>query len=121
MLVTDKKLFFKGVFLLLTFAIVLVAIFSPIFPGGVNGLHFSDDLFNKLSKGSSYFIPKVAKEVKSVEGKQFSVDVKLKSADDMKLAQALLEKVGGKERDQGRDVDGFRRPSPDSGQGAGRR
>ena len=94
MLVTDKKLFFKGSFLLLSFVVVLLLIFSPIFPGGVNGLHFSDDLFNKLAKGSSYFIPAVAKEVKGFDGKTFSIDVKFKSADDMKLAQVLLAKVG---------------------------
>lgn len=58
MLVTDKKLFIKGILLLVSFTVVFILIFSPIFPGGVNGLHFSDDLFNKLSKGSSYFIPR---------------------------------------------------------------
>ena len=96
MIITDKKLFAKGFGLLLSFVVVFLLIFSPVFPGGVNGLHFSDDLFNKLSKGSSYFIPKVAAAVKTVEGKQIAVDVKMKSAEEMKLAQTLLEKVGAK-------------------------
>lgn len=101
MLITDKKLFAKGMLLLVSFAVVFMLIFTPIFPGGVNGLHFSDDLFNKLSKGSSYFIPKVAAEAKQFDGKQFSVDVKFKTPDEMKLAQVLIAKVGGKAEAKG--------------------
>ncbi|WP_428567665.1 MAG: hypothetical protein ACP59X_08240 [Solidesulfovibrio sp. DCME] len=101
MLVTDKKLFIKGILLLVSFTVVFILIFSPIFPGGVNGLHFSDDLFNKLSKGSSYFIPKVAAEAKAFEGKQINVEVKFKTADDTKMAQTLLTKVGGKAEAKG--------------------
>jgi len=94
MLVTDKKLFTKGLLLLLSFTVVFLLIFSPIFPGGVNGLHFSDDLFNKLSKGSSYFIPQVAGSVKAYDGRQIAVDVKFKNPEDMKTAALLLSKVG---------------------------
>ncbi|HML62220.1 hypothetical protein [Solidesulfovibrio sp.] len=104
MLVTDKKLFIKGFALLATFAVVLLLIFSPIFPGGVNGLHFSDDLFNKLSKGSSYFIPKVAAEAKQYEGKRISVEVKFKTPEDAKLAQTLIGKVGGTAEPKGETV-----------------
>ncbi|WP_300154878.1 hypothetical protein [Solidesulfovibrio sp.] len=101
MLVTDKKLFIKGLLLLISFAVVFMLIFSPIFPGGVNGLHFSDDLFNKLSKGSSYFIPEVAKDVKAFDGKQINVEVKFKSADETKMAQTLITKAGGKAEPKG--------------------
>ncbi|MEA4856222.1 MAG: hypothetical protein AAGU21_03760 [Solidesulfovibrio sp.] len=101
MLVTDKKLFIKGMLLLVSFAVVFMLIFSPIFPGGVNGLHFSDDLFNKLSKGSSYFIPEVAKNVKAFDGKQINVEVKFKTPEDTKMAQTLITKVGGKAEPQG--------------------
>lgn len=94
MLITDKKLFIKGFLLLVSFVVVFLLIFSPIFPGGVNGLHFSDDLFNKLSKGSSYFIPEVAKNVKAFEGKQVSVEVKPKTPADLTVAQTILAKVG---------------------------
>ena len=45
----------------MTFAGVLALIFSPVFGDGKNGLVYADDMFNKLSKGSSYFIPKVMK------------------------------------------------------------
>ena len=94
MIITDKKLFGKGFLLMLSFIAVFILIFSPVFPGGVNGLHFSDDLFNKLSKGSSYFIPEVAQNVKKFEGKQISVEVKPKSPVDLALAQTILAKAG---------------------------
>ena len=104
MIITDKKLFGKGALLMLSFIVVFILIFSPIFPGGVNGLHFSDDLFNKLSKGSSYFIPKVAKSVTAFDGKQIAVEVKMKSADEVKTALALLEKAGAKGEAKGEVV-----------------
>ena len=50
-----------GASLAVTFVGVLALIFSPVFGDGMNGLVYADDMFNKLSKGSSYFIPKVAK------------------------------------------------------------
>ncbi|MHC1788643.1 hypothetical protein [Solidesulfovibrio sp.] len=96
MLITNKKLFARGFLLMMSFIVVLVLIFSPIFPGGVNGLHFSDDLFNKLSKGSSYFIPQVAKTVKTFDGKEITVEVKMKSPEDVKTSMLLLAKVGAK-------------------------
>jgi len=60
MLVRNKKMFSIGVVFAISFFTVLALIFSPVFDGK-NGLVFSDDMFNKLSKGSSYFIPKVAR------------------------------------------------------------
>ena len=101
MLIRDKKLFAKGALLLASFIAVFLVIFSPVFPGGMTGLHFSDDLFNKLAKGSSYFIPKVAKEVKAFDGKQITVDVKMKTPDDVKTSLLLLEKVGAKAEAKG--------------------
>jgi hypothetical protein len=47
----------RGILLLVSFFVVLVMIFMPIFPGKVNGLDYMDNLFNMISKGSSYFIP----------------------------------------------------------------
>ena len=104
MLITDKKLFAKGALLMLSFIVVFILIFSPIFPGGVNGLHFSDDLFNRLSKGSSCFIPIIAKSVAAFDGKQIAVEVKMKSADEVKTSMLLLEKVGAKGEAKGEVV-----------------
>jgi hypothetical protein len=74
---TSKKSLGIGIALAVSFLVVLFLIFSPIFGEGKNGLVFADDLFNKLSKGSSYFIPKVAKENEKFMGKMFTVSFKV--------------------------------------------
>ena len=79
---TSKKSLGIGIALAVSFLVALFLIFSPIFGDGKNGLVFADDLFNKLSKGSSYFIPKVAKENEKFMGKMFSVSIKVSKPED---------------------------------------
>jgi len=79
---TSKKSLGVGIALAVSFLVVLFLIFSPIFGEGKNGLVFADDLFNKLSKGSSYFIPKVAKENEKFMGKTFAVSLKMSKPED---------------------------------------
>jgi len=93
MVVKNKKPFSVGILFALTFLAVLLAIFSPIF-GGKNGLRFADDSFNRLSKGSSYFIPKVAKSVEKLDGKLFSAAIKIESAEEAALAAKLFSAAG---------------------------
>ena len=47
-----------GIFLMVTFIAVMVVIFMPIFDGD-NTLDYLDNLYNSISKGSAYYIPKV--------------------------------------------------------------
>ena len=79
---TSKKSLGIGIALAVSFLVVLFLIFSPIFGDGKNGLVFADDLFNKLSKGSSYFIPKVTKENEKFMGKMFTVSLKMEKPED---------------------------------------
>jgi len=79
---TSKKTLGVGIALALSFLVALFLIFSPIFGDGKNGLVFADDLFNKLSKGSSYFIPKVAKDNEKFMGKMFTVNIKVSKPED---------------------------------------
>jgi hypothetical protein len=93
MLIKHKKPFNLGIVLAISFLAVLLLIFSPVF-GGVNGLHFADDLFNKLSKGSSYFIPKLEKGNEQYKGKTFALNVKLEKADQVDRAVKMLIAAG---------------------------
>jgi hypothetical protein len=79
---TSKKSLGVGIALALSFFVVLFLIFSPIFGEGKNGLTYADDLFNKLSKGSSYFIPKVTKDNEKFMGKMFTVSIKVGKPED---------------------------------------
>jgi hypothetical protein len=94
MLVRNKKAFNMGGLLSLSFFGVLFLIFSPIF-NGKNGLVFSDDLFNKLSKGSSYFIPAVTNNVKKFVGKPFSITIKMDKPEAVQQAVKMLAVVPG--------------------------
>ncbi len=89
MLVKDARHFKLGLLLAVTFLGVLFLIFQPFFDGK-NGLEFSDDLFNKLSKGSSYFIPDVLKGNERLMGTNFAVNIKLDKPDQGANAVKLL-------------------------------
>jgi hypothetical protein len=95
MVVRNKKTFGIGVVFTISFLAVLLLIFSPFFKGK-NGLEFSDDSFNRLSKGSSYFIPQVAKSVEQLNGKALSANIKLDKAEDAEKISKLLSSVGAK-------------------------
>ena len=74
-----------GIEMFISFLVVLVLIFSPLFTVGgkkVNGLIWADEMFNTLSKGSSYFIPKVTKSNEKFMGQMFSVTLTMSKAED---------------------------------------
>lgn len=81
----QAKLKTRGILMLVTFFLLLVVIFMPVFPGKVNGLDYMDNLFNMISKGSSYFIPDSMKKAEKLAGK--AIEVKLKYDDDKQVAE----------------------------------
>jgi hypothetical protein len=94
-MIAYKKQFFGGVGLMIGFLIVLIIFFSPVF-GGKNGLDYLDNLYNSISKGSAYYIPKVKKECEAF--KENSVNVTLAMADKTHAQQtAKLFKASGAE------------------------
>ncbi|HSB33436.1 MAG TPA: hypothetical protein VLG39_03170 [Nitrospirota bacterium] len=81
MIIKNVKTFNIGALFAITFIGVLIAIFSPLFQGK-NGLEFADNSFNKLAKGSSYFIPKVVKDNERFMGKAFTVSIRTDKPED---------------------------------------
>jgi hypothetical protein len=81
MLLHDKKEFYRGFVLFIGFLVVLYYMFTPSF-GGTNAFHASDNLFNSISKGSTYYIPQVMEGAKKFDGKSFEVTI---FEDDAKL------------------------------------
>jgi len=94
MIVKNKKPFSIGVVLALSFIGVLALIFSPVFGDGKNGLVYSDDMFNKLSKGSSYFIPKIAKNNEKFAGTTIGATVKFDKPEQGAGAAKILAAAG---------------------------
>jgi hypothetical protein len=68
-MIAHKKEFYGGAGMLAAFLIVLAIIFMPVF-NGHNGLNYLDALYNSISKGSAYYIPKVIDEAKALDGRK---------------------------------------------------
>jgi len=98
MIIVNKASFFRGLFLLVSFVVLFAIILSPVFPGAkgekVSGLDFADNLFNRLSKGSSWFIPDVTERVKSMNGKEVTVAVTLKKAASAEAVSKMFTAIG---------------------------
>jgi hypothetical protein len=95
-----------GVALAVSFLVVLVLIFTPMFGKdatgkGMNGLDYADDLFNKLSKGSSYFIPKLQKSAQGFAGRPFAAEVSLEKPETAALAANLFTAAGATAKAEG--------------------
>ncbi len=93
MIIKNTKTFNIGALFAITFIGVLFTIFSPVFQGK-NGLEFADESFNKLAKGSSYFIPKVVKSVEPFVGKSFTAAITLDKAEDVESTARLFGSAG---------------------------
>ncbi len=100
----QAKLKARGIFMLITFFILLAVIFMPVFPGKVNGLDYMDNLFNMISKGSSYFIPESMSKSEKYAGKM--IDVKIKLDDDTRAAETakLVQMSGAQATVAGKEV-----------------
>ncbi len=103
----QSKLKTRGIMMLIIFFALLAVIFMPVFPGGkgrVNGLDYMDNLFNMISKGSSYFIPKAIKDSEKFAGKM--IDVKVAMADENQAAETarIMEANGAQAAVSGKEV-----------------
>jgi hypothetical protein len=100
-IVTNKLVI--GISLLLSFLVVLVLIFMPLFDGQ-NTLDYLDNLYNSISKASAYYIPKLQHEADELSGQQ--VTLKLSLADETLAGRAatLLEHAGGEVTRTGSEV-----------------
>ena len=100
----QSKLKTRGILMLASFTALLVVIFMPVFPGKVNGLDYADNLFNMVSKGSSYFIPKEIKGSEKFAGK--TIDVKVAMKDDKQAGETakMLGVAGVQAAAAGKDL-----------------
>ena len=92
-MIAHKKEFFGGAIMMVVFAVVLIVIFMPIF-GGQNGLNYLDNLYNTISKGSAYYIPKVKEEAGKFDGTTVDATLKLANADQAQETDRLFNQAG---------------------------
>ena len=92
-MIANKKEFYGGFGMLIAFIVVLIIIFSPVFKGQ-NGLEYLDSLYNSISKGSAYYIPKVKEETDKFIGNSVSVTLNMKDTEQAKQTAPLFMKGG---------------------------
>lgn len=92
MLIRHRNKAWVGLLLTFSFFVLLALIFAPIFQGQ-NGLEFSELLFNRLAKGSSYFIPELSSKLTPFEKQEVAVSVGMESAAQATQAKAILSRV----------------------------
>ena len=85
-MIAHKKEFYGGVLMMVGFIVVLILVFMPLY-GGHNGLDYLDNLYNSISKGSAYYIPKVKEEADKFMGT--SVSVTLVMAEEERAGQTV--------------------------------
>ena len=97
-IIRNKKPFLKGMALLASFVVLFYFLLTPVMRGEggrhLTGLEYADEIFNELSKGSSYFIPQVREDIVALMSKEATLRVTLKKPGLAPLAQSLLEEAG---------------------------
>ena len=102
-MIEDKKEFYGGFALLVGFFVVLGIIFSPVFEGK-NILNYLDSLYNSISKGSAYYIPKLKKEVDSYNGNSISITFIVKDQQQAEKTALLFTKGGAAANVSGSEI-----------------
>ena len=88
-----KKELGIGVFLMVTFIAVMIGIFMPLVDGG-NALNYLDDLYNSISKGSAYYIPKVEHQVEDHGSEVVTLNLKMEDSGAAGRAEPLFVRAG---------------------------
>ena len=100
----QNRLKARGIAMLVVFAGILGVIFSPVFPGKINGLDYLDNLFNMVSKGSSYFIPGVMKDSDKFAGSLIDVTIKMGDENQAVETAKLMETAGAQATVSGQEL-----------------
>jgi len=87
------KELYLGLGLIIGFAVVFVLFFMPLY-NGKNGLDYLDNLYNCISKGSAYYIPKVKKDVAQFSGNQVAVTIKTADRKQAEQTASLFKSAG---------------------------
>jgi hypothetical protein len=92
-MIAHKKEFYSGAALFIGFFVVLFIIFSPVF-NGQNGLDYLDSLYNSISKGSAYYVPKVKEETDKFIGNNVTMALTMTDENQAQQAASLFTKAG---------------------------
>ena len=92
-MIENKSLFYKGFAMIAGFLVVLVIMFMPVL-GGQNALEYSDSLYNSISKGSAYYIPKMKAASEAFTGHSVTLALTLNNQAQAGQTALLFQKGG---------------------------
>lgn len=95
-MIRDRKAFFLGIIMMVSFLGIYLYMMSPSFGNGRNGLEFADDMFNSISKGSAMAIVEgEAQKADKWQGTAIDVTIKAKTGEEAARWASQYEKVDG--------------------------
>jgi hypothetical protein len=100
MLIVNKRGFLLGLVMSVGFLIVLWVMFTPRF-NGQNAFHASDQLFNSIAKGSSYYFEDLRTGTQERQGAEVNVTITVKGEDTSRIAMSLLAASGMQVSEEG--------------------
>jgi len=92
-MIRNTGAFIKGLLLTISFFIVLIVMFMPLF-SGENAFKAADALFNSISKSSSNYLPDLKKKSQAFAGTQIDITTKLKSQEMAQQGAKILTAAG---------------------------
>jgi len=102
MVIPNKGALIKGLLLLVSFLVILTAMFMPFFDGK-NALRAADRLFNSIAKGSTYYIHDLQKQTQALQDSTFTANLKFDNQQTAEKVARVLEVSGAQA-----SVDGLR-------------
>ncbi len=99
----ERKATFKGLVMMISFVIVLVFLFMPVFDGH-NTMEFLDNLYNSISKGSADYAGVVREEIHELKEEAFRMEVEMASMEQAGQSALLLEAAGADTDVEGKTI-----------------
>jgi hypothetical protein len=96
--IVNKKAFILGMVLSISFVVILVILFSPVF-NGKPGLYKADEIFNGLAKGSTYFIPALYKKAQGFKGEELAMALEFEN--NIEKSEVLFKKIAYETKKEG--------------------
>lgn len=92
-MIINSRQFYKGLAMIITFTIIFALMISPVI-NGKTVIQTADQLFNSLTKGSTYYMPKLAKDAARFQGTVFDVSVSAKSKEEAAKISKVFSMAG---------------------------
>lgn len=96
-MIANKKEFGGGLVMMVGFWIVFALLLSPLYPGQgkkVNMLDYMDNMYNSISKKSSYYIPAAREKAEAYKGN--IITLKIKTDENLSAARltSIMQQAG---------------------------